>query len=324
VATNVNGNSPASAPSAAITPSTVPGAPTSAIVGIGPNSVTVSWAAPASNGGAAITGYTVTSAPGGFTCTTTGATVCTVYGLSNGTAYTFTVVATNVNGNSPASAPSATAVPQSLFTATCGPQTMTVGMGKTSITVQLDGASGGTGYYGARPGYGAQVGATLSVTPGEVLTLVVGCAGAVETGGLYGAYGGGGWPGSLYLSGGGGGTFIYAGTTLLAAAGGGGGGAASDGYGGSAGAPNGLAATNGSYPGGGGTQYGGGTAINAQPGYPGHGGQGGYQGSGGGGGYYGGGGGSWAGGGGGSSFVPPGGGVVGGVNNGSGFISITY
>ena len=59
----------------------------------------VSWS-PADNGGAAITKYTATATPGGATCTTAG-TTCTVTGLANGTAYTFTVVATNVAGDGP-------------------------------------------------------------------------------------------------------------------------------------------------------------------------------------------------------------------------------
>jgi len=69
----------------------------------------VSWTAP-SNGGAAITKYTVTASPGGRTATTTGATKATVTGLTNGTAYTFTVSATNVAGTSAASPASAVTI----------------------------------------------------------------------------------------------------------------------------------------------------------------------------------------------------------------------
>jgi len=91
---------------------TAPGAPTGATASAGNASATVTWTAPASNGGAAITGYTVTSIPGGQTCVwTAGPLTCNVAGLTNGTPHTFTVTATNSVGTSVPSAPSNSVTP---------------------------------------------------------------------------------------------------------------------------------------------------------------------------------------------------------------------
>jgi hypothetical protein len=110
-ATNVAGTGAASTASAAVTPRTVPDPPTGVAATAGDSYAIVGWSAPAWNGGSAITGYTVTSSPGGRTCTTGTTLSCQVTGLTNGTAYTFTVRASNVAGSSVASAPSNSVTP---------------------------------------------------------------------------------------------------------------------------------------------------------------------------------------------------------------------
>ncbi|MDZ7863975.1 fibronectin type III domain-containing protein [Acidovorax sp.] len=115
-ATNGVGDSVASAASAAATPATQPDAPTAVTATAGDSQALVTWAAPASNGGSAITAYTVAAvANPAKTCTVnTGSplpTTCTVMGLANGTAYTFAVKATNGAGDSVASAASAPVTP---------------------------------------------------------------------------------------------------------------------------------------------------------------------------------------------------------------------
>src|SRR6201998_3420125 len=88
----------------------VPNAPTIGAATAGNAQASVSFTAPASNGGSAITGYTVTSTPGGFTATGSASPIM-VTGLTNGTAYTFGVAATNSVGTGSASAPSNSVTP---------------------------------------------------------------------------------------------------------------------------------------------------------------------------------------------------------------------
>lgn len=88
-----------------------PSAPLGTTANPGNGTATVSWQTPASTGGSAITGYTVTATPGGATCTTTGALSCQVAGLWNGTSYQFTVVASNAVGTSSPSFPSTGVTP---------------------------------------------------------------------------------------------------------------------------------------------------------------------------------------------------------------------
>ena len=108
VATNSAGNSNASA-AASGTPATTPGAPSGVSGTAGNAQVVVSWTAPQSNGGSAITAYQVISTPDGKACAPADGTTttCTVTGLTNGTAYTFRVTATTTIGESSQSTASA-------------------------------------------------------------------------------------------------------------------------------------------------------------------------------------------------------------------------
>jgi len=110
--TNTNGTSSASPASASTTPSTVPQAPTIGSASAGATSATVAYTA-GNDGGLAVTTFTATSTPDSRTGT--GASPITVSSLSNGTAYTFKVKATNANGTSLESGPSNSVTPVPAF-----------------------------------------------------------------------------------------------------------------------------------------------------------------------------------------------------------------
>ena len=101
-------------------PREVPGV-VSGVSGVaGDGEVTVSWTAPIHSGSDPVNRYVVTASPGGRTCTVTVpdtfpptalATACTVTGLTNGLAYTFTVQAGSLAGLGLPSSPSMAVTP---------------------------------------------------------------------------------------------------------------------------------------------------------------------------------------------------------------------
>lgn len=141
----------------------VPGTPTIGTATAGDSQASVTFTAPASSGGAAITGYTVTASPGGATGTGAGSPI-TVSGLTNGVAYTFTVTATNSAGTGSASAASNSvtpAAPQTITFANPGAQTY-----GTSPTLTATSDSG------LMPTFTSSTTGVCTITSGGVLTFV--------------------------------------------------------------------------------------------------------------------------------------------------------
>ena len=154
-ATNANGDSAESSASSPVTPAQHPDAPTGVAATGADGSASVSWTGPASDGGSPVTGYTVTSSPGGKTATCN-ASPCVVTGLTNGTDYTFTVVATNATGDSQPSVASASTRARTVPGA---PSITDVTTGDGSATVTFDGP--------AQDGGSAVTGYTLVASPGS-------------------------------------------------------------------------------------------------------------------------------------------------------------
>ena len=173
-ATNAIGTSASSAPSAAVIPRTIPGPPTGVTATAGNGQATVSWTVPSSNGGSAITGYTVTASPGGLTAPASGSvTSATVAGLTNGTSYTFTVTAANVAGKGAASAPSNAVTPSGPPGAPTG-VTATAGNGQATVSWTAPSSTGG----------GPVISYTLAASPGTATAVAPGTATSATVTGL--------------------------------------------------------------------------------------------------------------------------------------------
>ena len=198
-ATNTFGTGPRSADSNAITPANPPGAPTGVTASAGDAQASVSWSAPASNGGSAITGYDVTPYIGVVAQTVKSVgvvTSTTVTGLTNGTAYTFKVAAKNAiaTGAQSAASNAVTPIPATVPGAPSG-VTGSAGDGQVSVSWVAPASDGGSAItgYDVTPYIGGVVQTVKSVgvvtsttvtglTNGTAYTFKVAAKNAVGTG----------------------------------------------------------------------------------------------------------------------------------------------
>jgi hypothetical protein len=140
-----------------------PAAPVIGTASAGDGAATVTFVAPASSGGAAITGYTVTSLPGGLTASGSGSPL-TITGLTNGTSYTFTATATTSAGTGTASAASNAVTPmgtQTITFATPGAQSF-----GTSPTLSATSTSG------LAVSFSSSTTSVCTITSGGALTFI--------------------------------------------------------------------------------------------------------------------------------------------------------
>ena len=174
-ATNGVGSGPASEHSNAVTPTTVtvPSAPTAVTASAATRQALVSWSAPSSNGGSAITSYTLTPYIGSSAQTPlevgASTTSAIVTGLTNGTAYTFTVAASNLAGSGPASSASGAVTPRDTIFDFATPATInsadahSVDVG-VKFTSEVAGSVTGIRFYKASVNTGAHIGSLWTAT----------------------------------------------------------------------------------------------------------------------------------------------------------------
>ena len=189
------------------------------------------------------TSYRVTSTPDNVSATAIDSPII-VWGLNDGTAYTFRVTAINSYGESVSSEASNSVTPDVIgqVAYTAGTYSFVVPIGITSVSVVCVGA-GGSGGYAANVGGGGgglRYKNNITVTPGQSITVVAAGQVANGTNGGISSFGTNGNDAFYFFAGGG--TTVYGGfatgaggtgSTIGAAAdGGGNGGASSTGMGG--------------------------------------------------------------------------------------------
>ena len=135
----------------------VPGVPTAVVATRGNAQASISWTAPTSDGGTAITSYTATATPDGAACfVNVPATSCTIPGLTNGRSYSVSVAASNAVGVGPQSsaasvvpatvpaaavAPTATSSDQSAVVTWMAPDTGGAAISSYTVTASPGGAT---------------------------------------------------------------------------------------------------------------------------------------------------------------------------------------
>ena len=151
-----------------------PGAPTEVRADAKNTAAAVTWTAPVDDGGAAISGYTVTATPtsGSAVTKTVGGSVraTKMTGLSNSATYSVTVAATNSVGTGTASTPAVTVEPTTVAPDAPTGITATAGNAKLTVSWTAPADNGGSAISGYKAYYRTTGSATAWTTPANANT----------------------------------------------------------------------------------------------------------------------------------------------------------
>jgi hypothetical protein len=179
-----------------------PTAPTIGTATAGNASATVAFTAPSYLGKSGSVTYTATSSPGGFTGT--GTSPITVSGLTNGTAYTFTVRATTSYGVTGPSSAASNSITPAVPVLSSVEALVVAGGGGSGSGNSGGGGAGGLVYYATQPitigttynfvvGAGGNPGGNSGNSTAFSMTAIGGGTGGGGTIGSDGGSGGGSW-----------------------------------------------------------------------------------------------------------------------------------